>query len=44
MGSAFQLVSDMNPPDDDRVAGQYMQVDVTAGWHFKFDPQRSRQR
>lgn len=44
MGGAFELAADMDQLDDDWVAGEFAHPGLTAGWHFKFDPQWSRQR
>lgn len=44
MGGAFELAADMDKLDDSWVPGEFAHPGVTAGWHFKFDPQWSRQR
>lgn len=44
MGGAFELGADMDQADDNWEVGEFEHPGVTAGWHFKFDPQWSRQR
>ncbi|MEZ5897191.1 MAG: VOC family protein [Parvularculaceae bacterium] len=44
MGGAFELAADMDYADDDWVPGEYDHAGVTAGWHFKFNEEWSRQR
>lgn len=44
MGGAFELGADMDQIDDDWVPGEFPHPGYTAGWHFKFDEQWSRQR
>lgn len=41
---AFELAADMDQLDHDWVAGKFARPGLTAGGHFKFDPQWSRQR
>lgn len=44
MGGAFELAADMDQIDDDWVPGEFDHPGVTAGWHFNFNEQWSRQR